>query len=294
MSNTVVYEMVTEQLVKLLESGLVPWRKPWVSAGVPRNAVSKRSYRGINSFLLGLTPYSDPRWLTFKQAKELGGNVKRGESSTVVVFWKLFDVVDEETQEKKRIPLLRYYRVFNVEQCEGLKLQPLEREESLGKAERLAECERVVSDMPQAPALFDNGGDRAYYNPRADSVHMPRVEQFKSTEGYYSTLFHELTHSTGHESRLNRPGITQIAAFGDAVYSREELVAEFGASFLCNLLGISSDGQLEQSASYIKGWLSALKNDKKLAVVAAAQAQKAADFILGVGYGADDSDEDAE
>lgn len=293
MSNTVVYEMVTEQLVKLLEQGLIPWRKPWVSAGVPRNAVSKRSYRGINSFLLGLTPFSDPRWLTYNQAKQLGGNVRKDEKSTVVIFWKMFDCVDEETGEKKRIPLLRYYRVFNVEQCDGLKLKPLEREENIGQAEKLAECERVVSEMPQAPRLYEDGGDRAFYRPFTDSVHMPKVEQFKSTEGYYSTLFHELTHSTGHESRLARSGILEVAAFGSAVYSREELVAEFGASFLCNILGISSDSQLEQSASYISGWLSALKGDKKLAVVAAAQAQKAADFILGADYGVDeDSDEE--
>jgi len=289
MSNIVVYEMVTSQLISMLERGVIPWRKPWRCSGVPVNAVSKKRYRGINAFMLGLAPYSDNRWLTYKQAKELGGHVRQGEASTVVVFWKQLEIEDEDTGRTERIPLLRYYRVFNVEQC-GLKLPPLVSDDERGLAERLEHCESIVSGMPQAPSVYDNGGDRAFYRPATDSVHMPKVERFESTERYYSTLFHELAHSTGHESRLNRPGIAEIEGFGTASYAREELVAEFGASFLCNVAGIANDVSMEQSASYIDGWLSKLKSDKKIAVIAAAQAQKAADFILGVNW--DESHED--
>ena len=287
MSNNAVYELVTQRVVSLLESGVIPWRKPWITAeldgnNIPRNAVSKRRYRGINSFLLGLSPYADPRWLTFKQAKELGGFVKSGEKASPVVFWKWLEIEDEETGEKKDIPFLRYYSVFNVEQTEGCKVAELPKVEKPCLASRLEAAENVVSGMPNAPAIYHDGGSAAYYRPSNDTVHMPELEYFLSTEGYYSTLFHELGHSTGHETRLNRPGITELASFGSEKYSKEELVAEFTAAFLTNHCGI--DNHIPQNAAYIDSWLSALKKDVKMAVIAAAQAQKAADYILGAAY----------
>lgn len=276
-----IYELVTERIIAMLEDQVIPWRKPWacIDQGMPRNAVSKKHYRGINVFLLGMAPFNDPRWVTFKQAQALGGNVRKGSKGFPVIYWNWIETEDEETGTMVKIPLLRQYTVFNVEQCDGLNIAPLESAELPNAAERIERAEGIVRDMPNAPRIGHDGGQRAYYRPSTDSVHMPMLEAFHSTEGYYSTLFHELGHSTGHESRLNRDGITDFQGFGTASYSREELVAEFTAAFLCQVSGI--ENTLPQSASYIEGWLGVLRKDKKMAVVAAAQAQKAADYILG-------------
>ncbi len=274
-----VYEVITDQIIDRLErDGVVPWHQPW-STERPKNLVSKKEYRGINVFLLGAGRYSNPYWLTFKQAKQLGGHVKKGEKSTPVVFWKWLERERENPDsgevETVSTPLLRYYRVFNVEQCEGLSVPALENARDFHPIE---EAERVVQEMPQCP-IIQHETAQAFYRPSADVVNMPPAELFTSDEEYYSTLFHELTHATGHESRLNRLATDKLAAFGSRSYSQEELVAEMGAAFLCGHCGIV-ERIIDNSAAYVQGWLRRLRNDKRLVVFAAAQAQKAADFIL--------------
>lgn len=271
------YDIITDQITTKLEEGTVPWRKPWYGeAGMPKNLVSKKDYRGINVFLLHCLGYESPYFVTFKQAKKLGGHVRKGEKGCPVVFWKQLDVKDEDEEKTVRhVPMLRYYTVFNVAQTEGLEIPVLdvpEREHTPTEA-----AEQIVQGMPKAPEI-KHGQRAASYSPAEDVVRMPRPEVFESGEGYYSTLFHELTHSTGHTSRLDRKLSTESVAFGSADYSREELVAEMGAAFLCAQAGIET--RLDQSAAYIEGWLKKLKSDRKLVVVAAAQAQKAADFVL--------------
>lgn len=282
-----VYDIVTDRLVALLERGVVPWQKPWAqrdAAGeliLPRNLVSGRAYRGVNVFLLGSAGYSSPYWLTFKQALDLGGHVRKGEKSTPIVFWKILEKDDAEAPGgKARIPLLRYFSGFNLQQCEGIEAPaataPAAPASTFSPIETAA---RIAADMPKAPTLTHNEA-RAYYRPITDTVNMPKQDLFRSEAEYYSTLFHELTHATGHAARLGRPGITELAAFGSAVYSREELVAEMGAAFLSAEAGILHH-TAENSAAYLASWIQALKGDNKLAVIAAAQAQKAADWIMG-------------
>jgi len=278
-----VYEVITDRIIDRLEQGTVPWHQPW-SAERPKNLVSKKEYRGINVFLLGAGRYSQPYWLTFRQAKQLGGHVKKGEKSTPVVFWKWFDYVqegDDGEPETKQRPMLHYYRVFNVSQCEGIdesKIPSL----TTRTFEPIERAEEVVQGMPQRP-IIQHETPQAFYRPSADVVNMPAAELFRSDEEYYSTLFHELTHSTGHESRLNRLDTDKLAAFGSRDYSQEELVAEMGSAFLCGHCGIA-ERIIDNSAAYIQGWLRRLRNDKRLVVFAAAQAQKAADFVLGVSH----------
>ncbi len=274
-----VYSIVTDQIIAALERGVIPWRKPWQTAGSsadPRNGRTGRQYRGVNWFLLQLAPFDCNRWVTFKQAGEMGGTIRKGEKSSLVTFWKMLDGTDKETGEEKKIPMLRYYRVFNLTQCEGIEL-PADQKPILAEHERIAAAEAIVAGMPQRPPLRHTGG-RAYYTPALDSVTMPELGRFHSAEEYYSTLFHELTHATGHASRLGR--IKETASFGSDPYAREELVAEMGAAYLCARAGIAQP-ILENSAAYIQNWLKRLKDDRKLIVTAAAQAAKAADFIAG-------------
>jgi len=285
------YQVITDRVVALLEQGTIPWQKPWQGGDLmPRNLISRREYRGVNVFLLHAMSYQSPFWLTFKQANELGGTVRRGEKATPVVFWKWLDV--EEQGKAQRVPFLRYYSVFNVAQCEGI---PSDKIPSLNGSQRqhspIAEAERIVSVMPKRPEI-KTGLDRAFYSPSGDFVGMPSAEQFRTGEDFYSVLFHELTHSTGHETRLNRKGITgtegEWSAFGSTPYAKEELVAEMGAAFLCGQVGIV-ERTLNNSASYVASWLQRLRDDRRLVVQAAAQAQKAADFILGKTF-ADESE----
>ena len=281
-----VYDIVTDRVVSLLERGVVPWRRPWAGADVqPQNLVSRRPYRGINPFLLGCTGFASPFWLTFKQAKTLGGSVRKGEKATPVIFWKRWrtDRIDPETGDREvvDIPILRYYNVFNVDQCDGIDAPALPKAHDFQPIQR---CESVVQGMPKQPTI-EHREARAYYRPSTDTVNMPRPELFVGSEEYYSTLFHELSHATGHPSRLDRPGAANTAAFGSADYSREELVAEMGAAFLSGHCAIET-ATIENSAAYIAGWLRRLRDDHRLVVTAAAQAQKAADYILGTTFDA--------
>lgn len=284
-TKTDAYEVITNNIIEQLEKGTVPWHKPWNGAGnTPKSLATKKPYRGINVFILSMAGYMNPFWLTYRQAKALGGQVKKGEHGKQVVFWKLLRKVveDEKTGErvKKTIPLLRYYTVFNVEQCDGLDLSKVPDLAPVEDFEHnpIEAAESIVSNMPGRPPIRHKENS-AFYSPAGDYVNMPKPERFKHTAEYYSTLFHELTHSTGHTSRCNRPGVTNPTSFGSHQYSKEELCAEMGAAFLCGEAGIISD-TFDNSAAYIKSWLSALKDDKKLVIHAAAQAQKAADYIL--------------
>jgi len=281
-----VYGIVTSKIMELLEQGEIPWRKPWKCNGGARNLISKKQYRGINSFLLNCSPYSSPYWLTFKQARDKGGHILRGERSTLVVFWKWINTVKEENtdstgeQDSKltKVPMLRYYQVFNLEQTEGI-TAPAE-EEVINPFTPIETAEQIIESMQNRPEI-QYGGDRACYSPILDYVRIPNRETFHSPEGLYSTIFHELIHATGHENRVGRKGITDLTYFGSHEYSQEELVAEFGASMLAGIAGIEQQ-TIENQAAYIQGWLRVLKGDKKLAIIAAGQAQKACDYILNI------------
>jgi antirestriction protein ArdC len=285
-----VYSIVTERMITLLEAGTAPWRKTWRGGDSPRNLVSKKPYRGVNTLLLSSAAFASLYWLTFNQVQQLGGRVKKGAKSELVIFWKFSETRKEDGDAqsgddrtpKRRPPILRYYRVFNVEQTEGLEkyLPPPSEEQMFTPMERAA---RIIEAMPQRPPIRHDEPS-AYYAPARDFVNLPRPEVFDTPENYYAVAFHELTHSTGHESRLNRAGVagSRLAAFGSADYSREELVAEMGSAFLCAEAGIEST--LDNSAAYLKGWLGALRGDARLIVTAASAAQRAVDFILGRDY----------
>jgi antirestriction protein ArdC len=277
-----VYDLVTARILQQLEKGTAPWRKPWGGAmRTPRNLTTLKPYRGINVFLLACQGYDAPFWLTYRQAQELGGHVRQGEKGSPVVFWKEWETTDKESGEPTKIPILRQYSVFHVSQCEGIGhlVPPVKTMDNPNQP--LERCESVVGAMPSAPTIRHDF-DSAFYRPPQDMVGMPPRPRFDSSESYYATLFHELTHSTGHPSRLNRPGIADPARFGSQPYGREELIAEMGAAFLCAHTGIET-ATLDNSASYIDGWIRAIRQDRTLVVTAAAQAQKAADWILGEG-----------
>lgn len=275
-----VYQIITDRVIELLEKNIIPWHKPFSSAGSPKNFSSGKHYRGINALLLHCAEFETPFYLTFKQAKALGGSIKKGSKSLPVVFWKWYDHPSKKAQngEPLRLPVLRYYRVFNIEQTEGIAYEKPEIIQN-PDIEPIGTCEEMINNMPQKPEIIENEGGRAFYQPSLDRVSLPPMNHFKTVEEYYCTLFHELVHSTGHKDRLDRKEITEVNLFGDHSYSKEELVAEMGACFLQGEAGILHN-TLENSAAYIKGWLKALKSDPKFLIQASGKAQKAADFIL--------------
>ena len=280
MTRPTPYERVTATIIDRLEAGTVPWAQPWrnVAGGnVPRNATTDRPYSGINRIVTSIAGHADPRWATYRQAQQLGGNVRRGEHGTPIVIWKPSDPREGDEPTRRR-GFYGSYTIFNVAQCEGLGLPALDVDD--GEAfEPLAVAEAIIAGF-DGPTLDHGGGSRAYYSPRADAVHLPARSAFVDADAYYSTAFHELTHSTGHRSRLDREGFDKSAPFGSPVYSREELVAELGAAFLCQSAGI--DGTtVERSASYVASWLGVLRGDRRMVVTAASHAQRAADLILG-------------
>jgi antirestriction protein ArdC len=269
------YNHITERIISLLEQGTVPWHKPWTaSIGMPRNLVSKKPYRGINVFMLMSMRYESPFWLTFRQAQGLGGSVRKREKACPVVFWKPIKVENSKTKEELKIPLLRLYHVFNLSQCEGLSQMPA-KEETPMSSDMPSE---IVGKMPNPPVI-KHGMTGAFYSPSRDEIGMPDPGRFKNEAVYYATLFHELIHSTGHLSRLNRSTLVENTGFGSERYSREELIAELGSAFLCAHAEIV-DFTIDSSAAYIQTWIQKLRDDRTLVVQAAAQAQKAADYVL--------------
>ena len=283
---TDLYQEITDRILSLLEQGVVPWRSPILgqgNRGRPRNFITQREYRGVNAFLLGITAYIEgygsAEWLTFRQALRLGGHVRKGESSTLAVFWKQHTLKDEKTGEDKIVPVLRQFRVFNREQCNGLPNPDHASPEPRATLTPIEAAERIVAGYREAPPI-EHGGVHPYYVPPDDRIQMPPLERFDDASEYYSTLFHELTHSTAHSKRLARGIDTQPQPFGSSGYAKEELVAEMGSAFLCSEAGISPS-VIENQAAYIAGWMQRLRDDKRLVVSAAGAGQKAADWILG-------------
>jgi antirestriction protein ArdC len=290
-----ICQVVTDRILASLKNGIIPWQKPWqaptYAGGIfPRNFRTGKPYRGVNVFLLWSTPYSAPFWLTFKQAQELGGNVRKGEKGTQIVFYKQLNGKAKQTEEQLEEPtddkgnrrsfVLTCYTVFNVEQCQGINLPEMLPATEPNEVEMDKTCEAIVQGWDGRPQLqLTSTKERhAYYRPATDSVHMPARFRFVDASLYYATLFHELVHSTGHESRLNR---SFGASFGDDLYSKEELVAETGAAFLCALAGVANDHTESNTTAYIQNWIQQLEEDNRLILQAAAAAQKAVDMITG-------------
>lgn len=272
-----VYQSVTDSIIALLERELPPWRKPWtdsksIDSALPFNASTGRHYNGINVPLLwgqaqGMG-YATNGWLTYKQAQACGGHVRKGEKGTLVVFWKFLEREDENGNQKT-IPMARGYTVFNVEQCADV-------DTKAGTVPEPVEPDNVISWAQSVGATVRHGGNRACYVPSQDFIQLPRPEQFASRELYHATALHELTHWTGHKSRLDRAFGSR---FGTEAYAFEELIAEMGAAFLCASIGVQNV-PLEDHASYLRSWLKILKQDKRAIFTAARHAQKASDFCL--------------
>ena len=278
-----VYEMVTERIIEQLEKGVIPWEKPWTGLrNGAFNRISKKSYSLLNQMLLK----HQGEYATFKQWQDLGGHVRKGEKSEIIVFWKVLPIEEEQedgTKTVKQIPLLRYINVFHISQVDGV--DPLPKEE-LNDIEPIERAENVLKGYwtREHIKVEHMAGNKAYYLPSLDMIHLPLFEQFKNAEEYYSTAFHESIHSTMKESRCNREEERKgkIAAFGSEEYSKEELVAEIGSANLMNIIGIETQKTFRNSAAYIQNWLSVLKSDVKFIVSEAVRAEKAVNYILNV------------
>lgn len=274
-----VYEIITERITDLLEKGTIPWRRPWAGGEMPRNLVSKKPYNGINVLMLACAGFTSPYFLTFNQTRKLGGTVKKGEKGTPVIFWKLLkDKKGAVTKngKEKTFGFLRYYSVFNAAQCDGIEVPaPVVPAKDF---DPIKAAEDIEINYEDCPTITHKGG-RACYSPGGDQIMMPSKDSFVGAAEYYSTLFHEMGHSTGHKKRLDREGVTDPIKFGSHKYSKEELVAEFTACFLCAEAGINNT--LDNSAAYIQNWLKALKDDPKMIVQASGKATRAAKYITG-------------
>jgi antirestriction protein ArdC len=275
-----VYEIITEKIIKQLESGVAPWRKPW-TCQTPANLLTQKEYRGLNVFTLASQGFPSRFWLTFNQTAKLGGRIRKGEKSSPVIFWNVGDeretATQDGTKEASRPFLLRYYSVFNLSQTEGIDI-PASLLQETRTNDPIETCEQIVTNMQNPPAFEQS--DKAWYSPSNDVVGMPARGLFHSSEEYYSTLFHELAHSSGHAKRLHRENFDNPVSFGSESYSKEELIAEMTAAMLCGIAGIEQK-TLEHSAAYLKMWIARLKSDSRLLISAASHAQKAADFIQG-------------
>lgn len=278
-----VYEMVTDRIIEQLESGVIPWQKPWtgVRSGA-FNRISKKPYSLLNQMLLKF----DGEYATFKQWQDLGGHVRKGEHSEIVVFWKIQPVEEEQedgTKVVKQIPLLRYYNVFHISQVDGV--EPLQEEDIDNDIAPIEKAENVLHDYwaRENISVKHMAGNRAYYSPTLDMICLPLFEQFCDSSEYYSTAFHESIHSTMKENRCNRAEDRKgkNVAFGSEDYSKEELVAEIGSATILNIIGIETKSSFTNSAAYIQNWLSVLRNDVKFIVSASSKAENAVKYILG-------------
>lgn len=286
-----IYAEVTDRIIAEMEQGIIPWNKPWT--GTQDGAISHNSgkpYSLLNQMLLG----KPGEYLTFKQIQSEGGRVKKGAKAKFVVFWKFIEKSKTDKDGKvmhdenglpiaQSIPMLKYFNVFHIEDTEGIepkftKDEPLNDIKPIDKAEKVL---RGYLDRENIP-LINEKGDRAYYRPLSDEIHLPLMEQFETAEGYYDTAFHESIHSTGHQKRLARicNGVA-AAAFGSEDYSKEELVAEIGACGIMHELGLETAKTFRNNAAYIQNWLAVLKNDKRMIVSAASRAEKAINLIFG-------------
>lgn len=288
-----IYQRVTDIIIERLSHGKIPWKKPWGSSEfLPKNYATNRPYNGFNALLLSFA-YEQPFYLTFHQVKELGGTVKKGSKSLPVIYYdRLYRM--KETGAKishdlakalspadyNTIAYLKYYNVFNVSQIEGIDFVLPEMPSN--QHEVLDNCEQIIARMPNRPKL-EHGGGQACYIPMMDKVQMPHKANFHKAEGYYQTFFHELVHSTGHASRLNRKEVVEPNKFGTVNYSKEELVAELGACFLMSKADSLSEFEVENSTAYIQSWIKVLKDDPKFILEASGKASRAAEYILNEG-----------
>ena len=282
------YQQVTDLIIQHLEQGVVPWRCPWNrEVGRPRNFHSGKAYQGVNVMLLGCRFAATPWWMTYRQATERGGHVRKGERGALVVKYGTFDLKETsapsgDVATKRQGMFLRTFTVFNASQIEGVAYPESPQISVLSPEERNAKAELIVAMMPQRPVIRDGAGMKACYRPQSDEIEMPPFSRFESGESYYGTLFHELGHATGPSSRLNRDSLTKHDGFGGGIYSQEELIAEMCAAFVGMEADIVKDRH-EQSAAYLNGWLGVLKakDHRRWIVQAASQATRAADYILG-------------
>ena len=279
-----VYQMVTDRIVEQLNNGIIPWRQPWVGgSAMAISYTSRKAYSALNQLLLG----KPGEWLTWKQVYDRGGKVKKGAKARFCVFYQWVDkkVENEETHEIEdySFPILKWYKVFHIDDTEGIesKIETVEPDNTIQPIEKAeAVINGYLSREDSLKFINDRESSQAYYSPSADEVVVPMITQYEIPEEYYSTTFHELTHSTMHEKRCNRREENKVAAFGSKDYSREELVAEIGSAMLCNRIGIECEKAFKNSVAYIQSWLKALKNDQKMIVWASGRAEKAAKYIL--------------
>lgn len=289
-----VYDMITELIISKLEAGVNPWRKTWKDTGFrkgesngPKNYITGKVYSGINYFLLSMTPFESPYFLTFNQVSAKKGSVKAGAKGMPVVYYNFIEkeTKDETTGEvkKQKMGFLKYYKVFNIEQTTlEVPVKPVVETPVVEPQLHVTKLDSVYNNYPNRPKMVQENLSSCYYAPGRDIVNMPKIKQFGQVEEYYSTLYHELIHSTGHSSRLNRDGIVEFDKFGSDKYSKEELIAEMGAAFLCTHMNIENV-TLDNSASYLNSWVSKLKGENsKFIFQASSAAKKAVDYILNL------------
>ena len=271
-----IYAAVTDRIIEQMEQGIIPWQKPWIASGKAISHATGKPYSLLNQMLL----QRPGEYITFKQCVEAGGRIKKGEKSSLVCFWKWITQEDEETGETKEVPFLRYFNVFHLDQCEGIRAKYTNETTFPEGADIVETAQEIIYDYLEREGvkLTHTEGDRAFYRPSTDEVVLPLRKQFVSTAEFYGTVFHELTHSTGHPSRLNR--LTSAAFFGTEDYSKEELVAEIGAAALVNHCDLESANSFRNNAAYIQNWLSVLQGDKRFIVSATGKAEKAVNLIL--------------
>lgn len=273
-----VHEIVNNRIIELLEQGIVPWRQNWSERGLPRNLISKKVYRGINIFLLNALEYKENWFLTYKQAKELGASIGKGENAHKVIYWKWQDENEELTNEHKKRPSLRYYLVYNIDQIENIPPEFIP-ESDIRHNDVIGNCEKIIAEMPRSLEISVED-DMPYYHVGYDYINMPPLEFFQSNEEYYQAVFHEMIHATGHERRLNRQELMRLNDTFNYKYSVEELVAEMGTCYLKAVTGLSLD--LKGNTAYIDNWLKFIRENKRALVYAGTQTQKAVDYILNV------------
>lgn len=278
-----VQQVVTDRIIAALEGGIIPWKKGWSAYGMPRNYATGKAYQGINAFLLGFSPVGDyPLYLTFKQALELGGCVRKGEKGEQVIFYSNVEAKEKATGEKGNdYFLMKTFTVFNISQIDGIEFELPEKIDRTFTPNEAAEALAGRYMGQKGAPTLGFGGSRAYYAPESDHIQMPPRKTFRSEQAYYRTLFHELGHSTGAANRLNRPDLVNSGGKGSASYAREELTAEMTTAFLNAEIGYAPEEEGDQHASYIQNWLMALKGDKNLVFKAASLAQKASYLIKG-------------
>jgi antirestriction protein ArdC len=279
MNNSDLFEIVTQKIIAILETGVVPWKVPWKTKnGMPRNLGSNRPYSGINFWMLLCAKFESPFYLTFDQARSLGGTVRKGEKATLVVFWKILESTEKDGTIKKT-PFLRYYNVFNLTQTEGIDPKHIPDNESFDRDfNTIAAAEQLIYEWKDCPTItWDD--THAFYAPLEDKVYMPPQRTFLNDELCYSVLYHELIHSTGHLSRLGRHEKLKDQYSNFQIYSQEELVAEMGAAYLCGITGIEQQ-TIQNNAAYIKSWIRTFRDDPKVLVLAAAQAQNAVNYMI--------------